>query len=142
MNVREEIILCLDGRTVTSLSNLGILHEVEESNASYDMNASIHPSGRDVVNNALVQSVLRHGLRLVEFFFFNIEINFLLLGIHVCGNSPVSVIRKFRIALTFKGRHDVLNSFCQYDIIADQRANNTRQQNFTFFWHTRENIKS
>jgi hypothetical protein len=61
----------------------------------------------------------------VKCFFFNIEINFVLQGIHVCGNSPVSVIRTPRIALTFKGRHDVLKSFCQYDIhvIADQRAN-------------------
>jgi len=65
MNVRKEIILCLDGRTVTSLSNLGVIHEVEENTASYDDD----PSGRDVVKNALVQSVLRHGLRLVEFFF-------------------------------------------------------------------------
>ena len=71
-----------------------------------------------MVKNALVQSVLHHGLRLLISF-----INFLLLGVRVCGNSPVSVIRKPRIALTFKGRHDVLNSFCQYDIIADQRAN-------------------
>jgi hypothetical protein len=60
MNVRKEI-LCLDGRTVTSLSNLDVLHEVEENTASYDDNASV----RDV-QNALVQSVLRNGLRVVE----------------------------------------------------------------------------
>ena len=88
---------------MTRLSSLGVLHEVEENTASYDDNASV----RDVVKNALVQSVLRHGLRVVESFpppapfFFYIEINFLLLGLHVCGNSPISVIRKPRIALTF-----------------------------------------
>ena len=68
MNVRKEIILCLDGRTVISLPNLAVLHEVEENTASYDNNAFVRPSGHDVVKNALVQSVLRHGLRLVEFF--------------------------------------------------------------------------
>jgi hypothetical protein len=60
MNVRRVIILCIDGRLVTSLSNLGVLHEVEENTASYDDKASVRPSGRDVVKNALVQSVLRH----------------------------------------------------------------------------------
>lgn len=96
---------------MTNLSNLGVIHEVEENTASYDDNASVRPSGRDVVQNTLVQSVLRHGLRHVDFFY--IEINFLLLGVHLCGNSPFSVTRKPRIALKFMGRHDVLKYFCQ-----------------------------
>ena len=72
MNVRREIFLCIGGRTVTSLSNLGVLQEVEENTASYDDQASVRPSGRDVVKNALVLSVLRHGLRIApcEIFFF------------------------------------------------------------------------
>lgn len=71
MNVRREIILCIAGRTVTSLSNLDVLHEVEENTTSYDDKASVRPSGLDVVKNALVLSVLRHGLRIApcEFFF-------------------------------------------------------------------------
>ena len=134
INVREEIILCLDWRTVTSLSNLGVLHEVEENTASYDENAPVRPvwpwHGKERIGTVCITSRIALSgifflfIYLFIYLFINIEIHFLLLGVHVLGTSPVSVIRKPRIALTFKGRHDMLNSFCQYDIIADQRTNN------------------
>jgi hypothetical protein len=51
-----------------------------------------------------------------------VTVRFLLLGGHVFGNCPVSVIRKSHITLTVKGEHDALNSFYQYDVLADQKG--------------------